>query len=149
MLQYFFSLKSWLIWIQVCKGKSIDTEITGIQESHCLLPLHPWKVISIYGIKILWILRFAKNCTRENKDTTFDHKIAKFDTRENFHLYGTLFQVQTGNMVWYTFLVFYFPEPEEKLYTNSIRITHFIRLILIYHCTVYGGVTTKSWKHSI
>ena len=40
----------------------------------------------------IWcILRFAKNCTRENKDTTFDHKIAKFDTRENFRLYGKLF----------------------------------------------------------
>ena len=43
----------------------------------------------ISGINILCILRFAKNCTRENKGTTFDHKIAKFDTRENFHLYGS------------------------------------------------------------
>ena len=33
-------------------------------------------------------LGIAKNCTRENKDTLFDYKIAKFDTRENFWLYG-------------------------------------------------------------
>ena len=45
----------------------------------------------ISGINILCILRFAKNCTRENKDTTFDHKIAKFDTREKFNLYGIEF----------------------------------------------------------
>ena len=38
------------------------------------------------------ILRFVKNCTRENKDTTFDHKIAKFDTREKFRLYGIISQ---------------------------------------------------------
>ena len=44
----------------------------------------------IAGIYILCILRFAKNCTRENKDTAFDHKIAKFDTREKFRLYGML-----------------------------------------------------------
>ena len=44
----------------------------------------------ISGFNIWCILRFAKNCTRENKDTTFDHKIAKFDTRENFRLYGIL-----------------------------------------------------------
>ena len=42
----------------------------------------------ISGINILCFLRFAKNCTRKNKDTTFDHKIAKFDTRKNFCLYG-------------------------------------------------------------
>ena len=45
MLEDFFH-KSWLTWIQKCTGKSIDTEITGIQESLRLLPLHPWKVIS-------------------------------------------------------------------------------------------------------
>ena len=46
----------------------------------------------ISGINILciFILRFGKNCTRENKDTTFDHKIEKFDTRENYAVYGNL-----------------------------------------------------------
>ena len=45
----------------------------------------------ISGINIVCILRFVKNCTGENKDTTFDHKMAKFDTRENFPLYGIWF----------------------------------------------------------
>ena len=68
-------------------GKSIDTEITGIQESLCLLPTQYTPLKShISGINILCILRFAKNCTRENKDTTFDHKITKFDIREKFPL---------------------------------------------------------------
>ena len=46
-------------------------------------------LLATYGINISCILRFAKNCIRENKDTTFDHKIAQFDTREKFRLYGT------------------------------------------------------------
>ena len=53
---------------------------------YCLLNLE--KKPHISGINILCILKFAKNYTRANKDTTFDHKIAKFDTRENFRLYG-------------------------------------------------------------
>ena len=44
----------------------------------------------ITGINILCILRFAKNCTRKNKDANFDHKIEKFDTRGNVRLYGNL-----------------------------------------------------------
>ena len=50
------------------------------------------------------------------------------------------FQQWSDIHFWY----FVISEPEEKLYTNSMKITHFIRLILIYHCIVYGGVTTKS-----
>ena len=60
---------------------------TGFTLSSVYTPLKS----HISGINILWILRFAKNCTRENKDTTFDHKIAKFDTRENFRLYALPF----------------------------------------------------------
>ena len=41
----------------------------------------------ISGINILCILRFAKNCTRKNKDD----KIAKFDTHKKFRLYGRIF----------------------------------------------------------
>ena len=55
--------------------------------AHTALKIH------ISGINILCILRFEKNCTRENKDTTFDHKIAKFDIRENFRLYGIRFHI--------------------------------------------------------
>ena len=44
--------------------------------------------IHISGINILCILRIAINCIPENKETTLDHKIAKFDTREHFRLYG-------------------------------------------------------------
>ena len=89
MLEELFFIKSWLtsVHIYLCTGKSIDTETTGIQESLCLLPTNPWKS-HISSINISCILRFAKKCTRENKDTTFDHKIAKIDTRENFRLYG-------------------------------------------------------------
>ena len=82
----------------------MDTEIAGTQESLLFTELivsniHQYFCFAlssaytplkshISGFNIWCILRFAKNCTRENKDTTFDHKIAKFDTRENFHLYG-------------------------------------------------------------
>ena len=51
-------------------------------------------------INILFILKFVKICTRENKDTTFDHKIAKFDTRENFRLYGTCHSRTMKNQCW-------------------------------------------------
>ena len=57
---------------------------TGITLFSAYTPLKT----HIYGIRILCILRFAKNCTHENKDTTFDHQIAKFYTRKNFCLYG-------------------------------------------------------------
>ena len=108
--KWFFFIKYGLTWVQVhvCTGKWMDTEITGIRESLCLLlnlwvsniPRYFYFALSsaytplrsrISGMNILCILRFAKNCTRENKVTTFDHKIAKFDTRENFRLYGSLF----------------------------------------------------------
>ena len=88
----------------VCTGKPIDTYITGIQESLLFpefwvsnIPQYFCFALSsaytplkshISGFNILCILRSAKNCTRENIDPTFDHKIAKFDTRENFRLYG-------------------------------------------------------------
>ena len=100
-------MKSWLTWVQVhvCTGKLIATEITGLQESLYLLltfwvltiPRYFYFALSsaytplkshISGMNMLFILRFAKNYTRVNKDITFDHKIAKFDTRENFRLYG-------------------------------------------------------------
>ena len=98
-------MKSWLYWVQVRTGKLIDTEITGIQESLCLLPYTLLKS-HISGINIVCILRFAKNCTRENKDTTFDHKIAKFYTRENFRLYGML--MYSIHMGFYGLLYVYF-----------------------------------------
>ena len=63
-----------------------NNRYTGITLSSVYTPLKS----RISGINILCILRFGKNCTRENKDTTFDHKIAKFDTRENFRLYGIM-----------------------------------------------------------
>ena len=44
--KWFLFHKKLINLVQVCTGKSIDTEITGIQESLCLLPTHPWKVIS-------------------------------------------------------------------------------------------------------
>ena len=62
---------------------SLSTSVFALSSAYTPLKSH------ISGFNILCILRFAKNCTRENKDSTFDHKIAKFDTRENFHLYGT------------------------------------------------------------
>ena len=80
--------------------------ITSIQESLLLLtfwvsniPRYFYFALSsaytplkshISGMNILCILRFATNCTRDDEDTTFDHKIAKFDTRENFCLNGML-----------------------------------------------------------
>ena len=57
---------------------------TGITLSSAYTPLKS----HFSGINIWCILSFAKNCTRENKDTTFDNEIAKFDARENFRLYG-------------------------------------------------------------
>ena len=57
---------------------------TGITLSTAYTPLKS----HISGINILCSLRFAKICTRENKDPSFDHKIAKFDTRKNVRLYG-------------------------------------------------------------
>ena len=63
---------------------SLSTSVFALSSAYTPLKSH------ISGFNILCILRFAKNCTRENKDSTFDHKIAKFDTRENFRLYGIL-----------------------------------------------------------
>ena len=88
MLEEFFFIKSLLFWVQVCTGKLIDQKIQ-VNRNHLSSAYTPLKS-HISGSHILCILRFAKNCTRENKDTTFDHEIAKFDTRENFHLYGIL-----------------------------------------------------------
>ena len=58
-----------------------------MSSAHTPLKSH---IDGINMINILCIQRFAKNCTCENKDTTFDHKFAKFDTREKFRLYGSM-----------------------------------------------------------
>ena len=67
-------------------------------------------------IYILLILRFAKNCTHENKDTTFDHKIVKFDTRENFSLYGM--QVQHNALVH----LFYILLKTDKISHGTVKL---------------------------
>ena len=69
---------------------SLSTSVFALSSAYTPLKSH------ISGFNILCILRFAKNCTRENKDSTFDHKIAKFDTRENFRLYGTYYSKTPG-----------------------------------------------------
>ena len=58
-------------------------------------------------MNILCILRFVKNCTRENKDTTFDHKIAKFSaytvaqTGKMFHpQWSTAVSALAGQVTW-------------------------------------------------
>ena len=79
-----FFIKSLLTWVQVYTAKSIG--YTVITLSFVCTSLNS----NTSGINILCIFRFAKNCTRENKDTTFDNKIAKFNTHENFRLYGKL-----------------------------------------------------------
>ena len=87
---FIFFKKRWLTWIQGCTCKSIDIEITDIHVGITLSSAYTLLKSHISGINILCILRFAKNYTHENKDTTFDHEIAKFDTREKFRLYSNI-----------------------------------------------------------
>ena len=84
MLEDFFFIKSLLFWVQVCTGKLIDQKIQ-VNRNHLSSAYTPLKS-HISSMNILCILRFAKNCTRENKDTTFDHEIAKFDNSRKFPL---------------------------------------------------------------
>ena len=73
-----------------CRNFEFRTSIsTSVLLGFCLHTLEK----SNLWFNIWCILRFAKNCNRENKDTTFDHKIAKFDTRENFRLYGSPYSI--------------------------------------------------------
>ena len=46
----------------------------------------PWKVIS--PVLHLAYFKICEKLYSRKKDTPFNHKIAKFDTHENFRLYG-------------------------------------------------------------
>ena len=79
--------------------------------------------------------KIRENCTRENKDTTFDHKIAKFDTRENFHLYG-IFIIH--NLITYIFYV---------SLTLAINILiHYAQIFLLY--IAYGWMPEQLTESS-
>ena len=89
MLEEFFLIKSYFNLAQVCRGRlQVYTEITGIHRTHFVFCLHTLEKSYLRYHPVYFKIR--EKLYSQTKDTTFDYKIAKFDTRENFRLYGNL-----------------------------------------------------------